>query len=89
MIPNLYWMRGRVNIQTSDDPLTLCIEHALDFVETGSARFFPAQVGSPAEITGPRENSIRMEAGVLVQWDDIGGMGGAEYMAAVTAMMTS
>lgn len=46
-------------------------------------------VGSPAEITGPGENSIRMEAGVLVQRDEIGGMGGAEYMAAVTAMMTS
>lgn len=67
----------------------LRIDGILDFAQAVGAGLFPAPVGAPAEITGPRGNTLGVEAGLLVKRDEVGGVRGAEDVAAVTAVVAA
>jgi hypothetical protein len=67
----------------------LRVQHALDLVEAGGARFFPSLIGAPAQVTGAGGDSLGMEASALIQRHDVRRMGGAEDMAAVAAMVSA
>jgi hypothetical protein len=46
-------------------------------------------VGTPAEITGTRQLTLGMEAGILVKRNEVRSMGGAENMSAVTTVVAT
>lgn len=69
--------------------LLLGIENALDLVQALAASFFPALVGAPAQIAGPRRNTFGVESSILIERDQMGGVRGAEHMATVAAVMAA
>lgn len=67
----------------------LSIQQGLNAVQAFRPRLLPALVCTVAQLAGTRWNSIRVEASILVEWNHMGSMRGAEDMATVTAMMTA
>lgn len=67
----------------------LRIDGILDLAQTVGARLFPAPVGAPAEIAGPRWNALGVKAGLLIKRDEVGGVRGAEDVAAMTTMVAA
>lgn len=65
------------------------VDGVLNLAQAISSGFLPALVGTPAEIAGAGGNTLGVEARILVEWHDVGSMGGAEDMTAVTAMVTA
>lgn len=68
---------------------TLGIHVVLDLAQAVGASLLPAHVSAPAEIAGTGRHAVWMEAGVLVQRDEVGSVGGAEDMAAVTTVVAT
>lgn len=67
----------------------LCIQAALDFVQTLGARLLPAVEGMPAEITGARGNTVRVETSILVKRNEMRSVRGAKDVTTVTAVVST
>lgn len=61
----------------------------MDLAQAVGASLLPALVGAPAEIAGAGGHAVWVEAGVLVQRDEVGSVGGTEDMAAVTTVVAT
>jgi hypothetical protein len=69
--------------------LVLGVNGALDLIQAVGASLFPALVGTPAEITSAGEDSVRVEAGILVERHEVRGVVVAEDMATMAAVMAA
>jgi hypothetical protein len=49
----------------------------------------PVTIVGVATITGTADDTIRVEASVLVERDEVSGVGGTEYIATATTVMTA
>lgn len=67
----------------------LGVHIVLNLIQALRASLLPALMGTPAEITGPRWHTIWVESGVLIQWNKVRGVGGAEDVATVTTVVTT
>lgn len=67
----------------------LCIQDALNLVQTFSARLLPAREGVPAEITGARGHTVRVETSILVERNEVRSVRGAEDMTTVTTVVST
>lgn len=67
----------------------LSIHVVLDLVQAVGAGLLPAQVSAPAEVAGTGRHTLWVEAGVLVQGDEVRRVGGTEDMAAVTTVVAT
>lgn len=72
-----------------DRVLILCVNGALDLVQAVRASLLPALIGTPAEITSAGEDSVRVEAGILVERHEVRGVVVAEDMATMAAVMAA
>lgn len=61
----------------------------LDLGETAGTRLQPALIGAPAEVTGPRGDSLGVKPGLLVEGHEIGGVGGAEHVTAMATVVSA
>lgn len=69
--------------------LGLAVDRVLDLAQAVGPGFLPPLVGAPAEVACPRGDTLRVETSILVQRDNMGGVGGTEDMAAVAAVVTA
>lgn len=82
--------RGGTGILTAAAPLLEVIgQVALDLGDAVGAVVGPAAVGLPAQVAGARRHAVRVEAGELVEADGMGGVGGAEDVSAVPAVVAA
>lgn len=86
--------RGRVLIRLEilgelDWILVLGVNGALDLAQAVGASLLPALVGTPAEITSAREDSVWVEAGILVERHEVRGVVVAEDMATMATVMSA
>lgn len=68
-------------------PLHLRVQLVLDDAEALEAGLVPAQVGAVALVAGARGHAVRVEARVLVERHEVGGVRSAEDVAAVAAVV--
>ena len=61
----------------------------LDLVEAVGAGLVPASEGTPAELAGTRLDAVGVEVGVLIERDGVGGVGGAENVPAMPAVVAT
>lgn len=80
---------GRCLLSGRLDGLVLGVDLALDPVQALRAGFFPALVGNPTEVAGPRLDALGMEARILVERDAVGSVRRAEDVATVATVMTA
>lgn len=64
-------------------------DESLHLLDALGATLFPALVGMPAEVAGAGQDAVGVEAGLLVERDGVGRMGGAKDVTAVAAVMTT
>lgn len=67
----------------------LGIHVVLNLIQALRTSLLPALMCTPAEITGPGGYTIWVESGVLIQWNQVRGVGGAEDVATVTTVVTT
>jgi hypothetical protein len=67
----------------------LSVDVVLNLVQTVGTVLLPALVGAPAEVTSARRLTLGVEASVLVKWNEVGSVRGAEDVTAVTAVVTT
>ena len=67
----------------------LCIQDALNLVQPLGARLLPAGKGMPAEITGARGHTVRVEASILVERNKVRSVRGAEDVTTVTTVVST
>lgn len=77
-----------LGVGTKDANL-LSIDGILDFVQTVGTVLFPTLVGAPAQIAGTGGDTIGMEAGILVEGNEVRCVGRAEDVATVTAVVAA
>ena len=73
----------------SRDANLLSINGVLDLVQTVGTVLFPTLVGAPAQITGTGRDTIGMEAGILVEGNEMRCVRGAEDVATMTTVVTA
>lgn len=61
----------------------------LNLAQPVGAGVLPALVSAPTKIAGPRGNSLWVKAGILIQGDDVRGVGGTEDVTAMAAVVTT
>lgn len=67
----------------------LSVDVVLNLVQTVGTVLLPALVGAPAEVTCARQLTLGVEASVLVKWNEVGSVRGAEDVTAVTAVVAT
>lgn len=67
----------------------LVVNRGLDLAQLVGASLFPALIGAPAKVASPRRDALRMEPGLLIERNDVGGVRGAKDMAAVAAVVAA
>lgn len=67
----------------------LRIHGILDLAQAVGASLFPTLVCAPAEVTGSRRNTIRVETSMLVKGNHVRGVRRAKDVAAMTAMVAT
>lgn len=60
-----------------------------DLVKTVGAVLIPALECVPTELTGAGFDTVWMEVGILVEWDGVCSVGGAENMATMSAVVAA
>lgn len=71
------------------DANLLSIDGVLDLVQTVGTVLFPTLVGAPAQVAGTGGDTIGMEAGILVEGNEMGCVRGAEDVATVTTVVAA
>lgn len=67
----------------------LLVEGVLNHIKSIATGFLPALEGAPAEVACARGDSLGMESRILVKGNEVCCVGGAENVAAVSAVMPS
>jgi hypothetical protein len=63
------------------------VDRLLDHAEAAAARFLPAQESAPTEVAGTRRDPLGVETSLLIKGNEIWGVGGAEHVTAVAAVV--
>lgn len=69
--------------------IALGVDGALNLVQAVGTSLLPALESTPAEVTGSGENTLGVEAGILVERHKMRGVVVAEDVTAVAAVMTA